>query len=512
MIKIVSAHEMRQMDQHTIHTLGIPGVVLMENAGRGVYLVIEKILEELYQPSVHIFCGKGNNGGDGYVIARYLWEQGVDLHVWVVGEEKDVKGDAKINFEVIGKLGVPVKFLKSKADLRKISGISADIVVDALLGTGISGAVHGLMKDVITFMNSMGGLIVSVDVPSGLNSDLPNLEGEAIQADITVTMALPKICHVFHPARSHVGKLHIADIGIPPEVRFSPDVPIQMIETYDVELPERSADAHKYSCGKVAILAGSVGYTGAATLAAEAAMRMGAGLVILGIPEDLNPVVEMKLTEVITKPYKGNKLHSSKDPAIRELLEWCDVLAIGPGLGRSSETQQAIANILQDFKKPAVIDADALFALAHFPDLLKKSRPNWILTPHHGEFLRLLKDVTKKQFLGQFISHARKYSQKYGLTLLLKGAPSMVISPDGQVYVNPTGNPGLASGGTGDVLTGFVAALLAQGMEPVLAAFTANYFHGKCADELVAEGSPHSLLAGDLFLNLDKVLHDHLNS
>jgi NAD(P)H-hydrate epimerase len=512
MIKIVTAHEMRQMDHHTIHTLGIPGVVLMENAGRGVYLIIEKILEELYQPSVHIFCGKGNNGGDGYVIARYLWEQGVDVQVSVVGEEKDIKGDAEINFNVVRKLEIPLNFLNSKRDLRKISRINADIIVDALLGTGISGAVHGFMKEVISYMNSMEGFIVSVDVPSGLNSDLPIVEGDAIHADFTVTMALPKICHIFHPARNHVGKLYIADIGLPPEVRFSPDIMIQMIEKPDIDLPERPADSHKYSCGKVAILAGSVGYTGAATLASEAAMRMGAGLVILGIPEELNPVVEMKLTEVITKPYGGKQLQNSKDPAIQELLDWCDVLAIGPGLGRSSETQQAIVNILQDFEKLTVLDADALYALAHFPKLLKKSRPNWILTPHHGEFLRLLKNVTKKQFSGQFISQAQKYSQKHDLTLLLKGPPSMVTSAGGQVYVNPTGNPGLASAGTGDVLTGFVAALLAQGMGPVAAAATATYFHGKCADELIGEGSPHSLLAGDLFLNIDKVLHDHLKS
>ncbi|UCF63083.1 MAG: NAD(P)H-hydrate dehydratase [bacterium] len=512
MIKIVTSQEMRQMDRYTIETLGIPGVVLMENAGRGVYLVIEKLIEQVDDPCVYLFCGKGNNGGDGFVIARYLWEKGVEVHVFVAGDARDLKGDAKINFDVIRNLKLPIKFLKQKADLKKISSHKPHLIVDALLGTGITGAVHGFMMEVISFINRMDCAVVAVDVPSGLNSDLPAIESETIQADITVTMALPKICHVFYPAKENVGDLYIADIGIPPEVKSSPDVRIQMIEKSDIFLPHRPENAHKYSCGKVAVLAGSAGYSGAATLTSEAAMRMGAGLVMLGIPEDLNPILEMKLTEVITRPYAGSQLNNAQDPVIQELLNWCDVLAIGPGLGRSSATLQAVIQILQKIRKPVVIDADALFALSHYPETLKKPRPNWVLTPHHGEFLRLLENTVKTKFEQQFVSLSGQYAQDHGLNLLLKGAPSLVAAPDGQIYVNPTGNSGLASGGTGDVLTGFVAALLAQGMEPGAAAITANYIHGKCADDLVMEGSEYSLLASDLFLSLDRVLHDHLTT
>jgi len=512
MIKIVTSQEMRQMDQYTIKTLGIPGVVLMENAGRGVYLIIEKLIEQLDEPCVYIFCGKGNNGGDGFVIARYLWEKGVEVQVFVAGDASDMKGDAKINFEVIRKLKLPIKFLKQKADLRKVSPHKPHLIVDALLGTGITGAVYGFMQEVISFINRMDCPIVAVDVPSGLNSDLPTVEGEPVHADITVTMALPKVCHIFYPAKEFVGELYIAEIGIPSEIKSPPDVHIQIVEKDDIFLPDRPENAHKYSCGKVAVLAGSVGYTGAAALTSEAAMRLGAGLVMLGIPEELNPILEMKLTEVITRPFSGNQLKTARDPVIQELLDWCDVLAIGPGLGRSPETLQAVVHILQKFQKPVVIDADALFGLSQFPELLNKSRPNWVLTPHHGEFLRLLQNADKSQFEQQFISLSGQYAQKHGLVLLLKGAPSLVAAPDEQVFVNPTGNAGLASGGTGDVLTGFVAALLAQGMDPVSAAMTANYLHGKCADELVQEGSPYSLLAGDLFLNIDKVLNEHLNT
>ncbi len=513
MIKVVTSQEMREMDRYTIEELGVPGVVLMENAGRGTFFSIEEIIRDYIHPRIYIFCGKGNNGGDGFVIARHLFDIGADVQVLMIGRRADVKGDARINFDILEKLDVPIHYLSKATDLKKFSAAPApDLVVDALLGTGITGAVHGFMKNVIGVINAMGCPVVSVDIPSGLNADSPLVAGVAVKADITVSMALPKRCHLFYPAREFVGSLQVADIGIPDLVRNSPAVWLQAVEKSDIQLPRRSPDFHKYQCGKVGVLAGSPGYTGAAALTAQAAMRMGAGLVILGIPSELNNILEMKLTEVITKPYGKKEFVSGDDPAVLELLEWCDVLALGPGLGRSPKTQQAIIALLKNFKKPVVIDADALFALANHRKTLQQSHPHWILTPHHGEFIRLLPDISKADFQNQFIDLARRFAEENEVVLLLKGAPSLVADPEGQVFVNTTGNPGLASGGTGDVLTGMIAGLLAQDMEAVSAVITASYLHGLCADDLVKEKTEYSLLAGDLIDQIGPTLQKHFLS
>ncbi len=511
MLTIVTSQEMRGMDQTTIENIGIPGVVLMENAGVGTTRVIQNLLADTPQPLVYVFCGKGNNGGDGFVIARHLWDAGAEVNIFIAGAEKDVKGDALTNYNAIRKLDIPVRFVNSPAELKEIPRHAPDIVVDALLGTGIQGAVHGFMKDVIEFVNRMDCPVVSVDVPSGLDADSPVLAGEAVRADVTVTMALPKLCHVFHPAKSYVGELFIADIGIPHHIRNSSDVKMRMVEKQDIYLPEREADSHKYRNGKVAVIAGSAGFTGAATMSAQAALNIGAGLVRLAVPASLNGILESKLTEVITLPYSaGKKDYLTRDNVaeLQELIEWCDVLAVGPGLGREETTQKAILDLLTDFNKPAVIDADALFSLAKNTDLLKSKHTDWIFTPHHGEFHRFLPDVGKDELSASFPKLARQFAKEHGLVLLLKGAPSLVASPDGDVFVNPTGNPGLASGGTGDVLTGMVAGLAAQGMNPAAAAYIANYLHGLCADEVASQKSVYGLNATDLLTALGDVLHN----
>ncbi|MEJ2634799.1 MAG: NAD(P)H-hydrate epimerase, partial [Calditrichia bacterium] len=452
MLNIVTSDEMREMDRHTIEDLGVPGVVLMENAGVGTYRIIKNMVKDLSEPLVFVFCGKGNNGGDGFVIARHLWDSGCEVHIFIIAEETDISGDARTNFDIVKKMQIPYSFITEEDQLDDLWEEYPDIVVDALLGTGIKGAVHGFMVDVIRFINGFECPVVAVDVPSGLNADSPDVEGDVIDSDVTVTMALPKRCHVFHPAKSHVGELYIADIGIPKNVRNSDKILVHMVEKEDIFLPLRQADTHKYKCGTVTVLAGSPGFTGAATLSSEAALRIGAGLITLAIPEGLGPVLETKLTEVIKRPYfTGDAAHfnTKSIPDIQDLLDSCDVLAIGPGLGRSPETIEAIMDVLNNFKKPAVIDADALFAMSKHPEIFKTPHPNWILTPHHGEFFRFLKDISKEQLAVEFISLAQNFSRENKINLLLKGAPSIVSDPEGRVYVNPTGNPGLASGGTG---------------------------------------------------------------
>jgi NAD(P)H-hydrate epimerase len=407
-------------------------------------------------------------------------------------------------------MGVPIKFIRRSADLAKYEEYeSPDIIVDALLGTGIKGAVRGFVKDVIDFINDLDIPVVSVDLPSGLNANTGEVAGSVIISDVTVTMALPKRCHLFYPAKNFVGDLYIADIGMPSSITFDQAVKVQLIDDEDIQLPYRSLDAHKYQFGRVAILAGSPGYTGAAALAAEAALRIGAGMVILGTPESLNPILEQKLTEVITRPLPEtdrNTIGKNSLPAIVELLEWCDILAIGPGLGRDDEVQETIIQILRNFSKPTVIDADALFALANHSEILKKNHSNWILTPHTGEFLRFLPKETKTSLASNPIGIAQNFTSQFKLNLILKGAPAFATDPEGNVYINSTGNSGLASGGSGDVLTGMIAGLLAQKLTLIEAAYTANFLHGFIADVVAEEQTEQALVAGDIIKYMGNAL------
>lgn len=513
MIKVVTAAEMREKDRYTIEDIGVPGVVLMENAGRAVSRVILSKLEGVTDPLVYVFCGKGNNGGDGFVVARHLWNEGVYVRVFCTEAEDQISGDARVNYNILKNMKLPIEFIRSLDDVHELENEPPDMLVDALLGTGIKGAVKGFTGELIDFINqNIETTVVAVDLPSGLNASTPEVAGSAIRANITVTMALPKRCHTLYPAKNYVGELYIADIGIPPFVLSQDHVKVEMLEDRDIVLPFRYPDSHKYDCGKVGILAGSKGYTGAAALAAQAAMKTGAGLVVLGVPESLNPVMEQKLTEVITRPLPetpDQTVGKVSLPAIEELLAWSDVLAIGPGLGRSKAVQEIVITILKQFDKPVVIDADALWALANHPEILKAApHPNWILTPHLGEFLRFFPAESKESLSRQRIEKAQEFAAEHGLTLLLKGAPSLVAMPDRRVYLNPTGNAGLASGGTGDVLTGFIAGLLAQQYDPDEAAYTANFIHGYTADYVVKKETIYTLLAGDLITNFGAALNE----
>ena len=515
MLKVVTADEMRDMDTTAIETVGIPGVVLMENAGSACTRVIQQQLEGKEDPLVHVFCGKGNNGGDGFVIARHLWNEGVYVKVFCIVPEKDITGDALINLDILRNINIPLEFVTTIEQLEDVENHPPDILVDALLGTGIKGAVKGFAREVIDFINqNVETRVVSVDIPSGLDANSPRVTGSAMRANTTVTMALPKRCHVLYPAKNYVGEIYVVDIGIPPFVLNRPEVKVELLEARDIVLPFRYPDAHKYECGKVGILAGSKGYTGAATLAAEAALKVGAGMVILAVPESINPVMEQKLTEVITRPLPetaDQTIGKVSLAALEELVEWSDVLAIGPGLGRSAEVQEAVIEVLKMCDKPVVIDADALLALANHSQLLNNGpHENWILTPHMGEFRRFFPDESRESISENRIELAQDFAERYGLTLLLKGAPSMVALPDRQVYLNSTGNAGLASGGTGDVLTGFVAGLLAQSYDADEAAYTANFIHGYAADYVMQEETQYTLVAGDLIRHLGAALNHFL--
>ncbi len=514
MHRIVTAAEMRQLDQFTIEEVGIPGIVLMERAGQFAYLVARDILADRESPLVYVFCGKGNNGGDGLVVARYLAMADIEVRIICVAHPEEMTGDAATNLQIVQRLGIPIEFARSVVRVENILQVTPDLIVDAILGTGIEGKVRGRLKQVIEVINKYSNCpVLSIDIPSGLIADQTDLPEVCIYADVTVAMGMYKRCHVVYPARMACGEVMVADIGFPPESMLSLPSSVVLMEKEEFFLPIRGEMVHKYSAGKVAVLAGSPGYTGAAALAAQAAAKIGAGLVILGIPESLNPVLEQKLTEVITRPLPETDQHTlgrNSLPAVQELLDWCDVLIIGPGLGRGKEVQETVLEILTDFSKPAVVDADALFALAMHPEVFQRlRRPNWVLTPHDGEFLRFFPGMEKAELYQHRIDIAREFASGHAVILNLKSATSLVATPEGKVYVNHTGNSALAKGGTGDVLCGWIGGLLHFFNEdPELAPIMANLLQGHIADYYVRKHDPNTFMAGDLLTYLEEALQD----
>ncbi len=507
---VVTAAEMQAIDKATIERIGLPGVVLMENAGRGVVQAIADLAENddtaLNNLNVAVICGKGNNGGDGFVVARYLLNAGAAVRVYLLGKVDDVKGDARIHLQILQKIEADFREIATENALADVQLKDADVIVDAIFGTGFRGAPHGLAALMIERINACCDTvyIVSVDAPSGVDMSTAQADGPAVRADLTVTMALPKVGHLFEPGRSYTGQLRVVDIGVPPRVIEEANLSLEWLDAEEIRLlfPPRKFNSHKGDFGKVAIIAGSNGMTGAAALTCLAAMRIGAGLVKLGIPKSLNSIVAAKLTEVMTIPMSETSVGSLcmlDEKEIGMLTQWADVMAIGPGLSRHPETVELVWREAQSSTIPLVVDADGLNALAEKPSILTKAaaiRPV-IITPHPGEMARLLK-IQLESIRQDPIGVARQAARHFNCTVVLKTAPALIAAPDGHIWINSSGNPGLATGGSGDVLTGMIAGLLGQGFSPVNAARAAVFLHGLAADLYTAENSEYGLIAGDI--------------
>lgn len=499
MKSVVTSAQMRCMDQMTVESYLIPGVILMENAGRGVaQLIWDLYSQQVFQ--VVIFCGKGNNGGDGFVIARHLRQAGLYVDVVLVGKKTEVKGDAQINLAIVEKMGIPLIELTDSNLLNEVS--CGDLIVDAVLGTGITGPVRGLASDVIEFINQCPVPVVSVDIPSGLNSDTGHFEGVCVQATQTATMAALKRGLLLPPGRLMAGEVTVIDISMPEAVHEAiPDL-CHLLEPDDVlcRLPDRPVDGHKGTFGKVGVVAGSRGMTGAATLSSMSAFRTGAGLVTCACPASINGILETKMTEVMTRPLdetSSGTLAKAALSGILELFQWADVAAIGPGLSMHEETADLIRQLLQSTKIPFVLDADGLNAFHGRMDLLKQIKTPGILTPHVGELARLI-DQPMDVILNYPIETARETAQLLDKIIVLKGAPSIIAEPNGGCFINSTGNSGMATGGAGDVLTGIIAGLMAQGCSPLDAAFCGVYLHGLAGDLAAEALDEHAMLADDI--------------
>lgn len=499
---LVSAAEMRALDRHSITTLGVPGEVLMESAGRAV---ADRVLAVLSRSAadaaqVGVICGAGNNGGDGFVVARHLHLLGIDVFAVLLGDVSGLPEDADNNHRRMLAVGVPVK----GADWSVRRG---GVVIDAMFGTGLSRALEGEAHDSVLRINRAreeGATVIAVDLPSGLDADTGQVMGVAVQADETVTIGLPKLGLCLEPGRIHAGRIRVARIGIADETpELSPKAELWTRATCASRLPVRAAAGHKGSFGHVLLVAGSRGKTGAAHLAALGAARAGAGLVTLACPAGIGEILEIKTTEAMTVPVPDTEDHCFAAAAVSRLVSLAaerDVVAIGPGVGQSVETAGLMRELAKLVERPLVIDADGLNAFASEPGLtsilLSRSAAT-VLTPHPGEAARLL-DTNSAAINQDRVSAARELSVATGAVVLLKGAGTVICAPDGRLAINATGGPGLSAGGTGDVLTGIVAALLAQGLSAYHAATLAAWIHGDAGDRLARRAGPSGLLASEL--------------
>ncbi|MGD8521840.1 MAG: NAD(P)H-hydrate dehydratase [Desulfobacterales bacterium] len=501
---LVTASEMRAMDGLTIDSFGIPGRVLMENAGRGATQFLLEWFAGSMQTSVGVIAGKGNNGGDGFVIARYLAQKGVDVSVYLLAKSKSVKGDAAANLELLAPLEIPVveipdadAFSKHQSDMR-LHGLW----VDAILGTGLESDVKGYFREVINFLNGLNKPIFAVDVPSGLNSDTGQLCGACIHAQATATFGFAKTGLMIHPGADHVGKLKIVDIGIPNYIiqKIEPrQFLITARQVYNYFQP-RSADTHKGRTGHLLVVAGSTGKTGAAAMTAMSAMRAGAGLVTLALAISLNQMVESQVLEAMTEPLPEiarGVLGESAFDDVMKLMAGKKCLAIGPGLGQAEETKKLVCHIIKESPIPVVVDADGINNLVGQTEILPQLKVPIILTPHPGEMARLL-GTTVASVQQDRITTSREFAVNFNVHVILKGARTVIAHPDGNIYINSTGNSGMASGGMGDVLTGVIAGLVVQGFSPDSAARAGVYLHGAAADTLAQSIGPIGFLAGEV--------------
>lgn len=513
-MKVATSAYLRAVDANAVKRYGMRSITLMENAGRGCAQIILRELRR-HGKRVAVVAGKGDNGGDGFVIARHLKNSGVDVSAVLLAGENELKGDSLVNYRTWRKMGGATATVTTARELRDEATAlkHAGVIVDAIFGTGLSQPVRGIYAEVIGFINGLDKKVVSVDVPSGIDATTGAVLGIAVKAAVTATMAMPKAGLYIYPGRDHAGRIEVVDIGVPKALLE--DEKNRCFVTTDEDLRRvlkpRSSDTHKGTYGHVLVLGGSTGKTGAAYMSAMGAMRAGAGLATIGLPASLNAVMEAKTTEVMTAPLQqtpDGTLGGASFAGAKKLMEGKSAAVMGPGMGVSDDVAAFVEKLVKEARDmPVVIDADGLNSIAGRLGMLKKRRAGAVLTPHPGEAARLL-GMSASSVQSDRVAAAKKISEKSGSVVVLKGAATVIAGPGGEVYINPTGNAGLATAGTGDVLSGMIGGLLSQGLSALDAAVCAVYIHGACADEIKkANAGDAGMMATDLLALIPRVLN-----
>lgn len=501
-MKVATAAEMRALDRIAIEQVGIPGVVLMENAGLQVIRVMTERYPDLKDKKVLVVCGKGNNGGDGFVVARHLSNRGVDVRVTLLAEKPLLKGDAKVNFDIAAKMNIPIVELTDNEQIPALRNLlqQADLVVDAILGTGLTDAVQGFYKNVIEAINKVRKPVVAVDIPSGLCADTGLVPGTCIQAEVTVTFAVLKQGLVLYPAANYVGELHVVDIGIPRRLIQEAQFEVHLLRPQDVRasLPKRRPNTHKEAYGHVLVIAGAPGKLGAAFMVGRSALRTGAGMVTLAIPESLYNPLELATIELLTVALPETSKGTFGVKAFDHLLALASdkqAVVLGPGISTHPATVELVHRLVVALPIPIVIDAEGIDALAPHPELLLKAKAPLILTPHPGEMARLVPNTLLQH---NRIAVTQETAQKYHAIIALKGPRTIIAAPDGCVFINPTGNPGMATAGTGYVLTGIIAGLIAQSIIPIEATKAGVFLNGLAGDIVAEDKGNYGMIASDV--------------
>jgi len=495
---------MREIDAMTISKIGIPGIVLMENAAFRVVDESIGMLGAVSGKKAVVCAGKGNNGGDAFAAARHLYNKGARVKAYIVAGIKDITGDAAVNLNALLMSGAEIRELETgfSADALRNDLKSADIILDGIFGTGLKGKVEGPAAEVIALINESGRPVISIDIPSGLSGETGKILGCCVKARKTVTFGLPKIGLAVYPGCEYAGEVVVADIGIPRKVTEALDIRTNIIDADMVAkiIPSRRRESNKGDYGKVLIITGSTGMTGAGCLAACAALRSGAGLVYLGVPSSLSFIYEIALRESITIPLEdeGKGFLSAKSAkSILERMEGKTVVAAGPGLSVNDDIAEIMESIIKNAKMPLILDADALNAVSRDVSVLGHLKADAVVTPHPGEMARLA-GMTVKEVQDDRIGAAKEFACKWNVITVLKGARTVIAVPDGTVYINPTGNAGMATAGAGDVLTGMIAGFAAQGIRLEDAVVAGVYLHGLAGDIAASEKGEHGLIAADL--------------
>ncbi len=510
-MKVATALIIRELDRLAVEEYGLPGAVLMENAGRGSARILLERFGEAFQTGVTIVAGTGNNGGDGFVIARHLANQGIEVDVFIAGPIDKVKApESASNLATIRKMGVPIVPISGDEDVAALSDSirSRGIVVDALLGTGLEREVSGIFSRIIALINE-GYSILSIDIPSGVSSDTGKVMGNAVQADVTVALALPKVGNLLHPGAELSGELIVLDIGVPAKLvdRMKIQDHVLVPGLFAPLMVRRRPTAHKGDFGHVLILAGSMGKTGAAALCGMGALVAGAGLVTVGAPQSQVGVLAAKLTEAMTEPLPDDNgaLDRTAFGRIIKILEGKTAVALGPGLGTGAGAWEATRRLITEVDLPLVIDADGINVIALEPDILKQKKGDIILTPHPGEMGRLIgksADYVQEDRIGV----SRAFATRFGVWVVLKGARTLIASPSGDLFIATGGNPGMAAGGMGDVLTGLIGGFLAVSRDPALSTTAAVFIHAAAGDRARQRVGEISLIAGDVLAEVPGVI------
>jgi len=503
-MKILTSDQMKKIDRTAIEEIGILGPILMENAGLRIFEKLREKFPEVRKEKIVIVAGKGNNGGDGLVVARHLYNRGARPYVLLLASKGEMKGDAAVNLKIADKIGIKINEVCSLKDwnLQKEKVFKSSLIVDAIFGTGLIKPVQGLYATVIEDINKSKAYKIAVDIPSGLSSDTFQIIGPCVKADLTVTLATPKIAHIFPPAEKYVGELVVADIGMPSFLFDDDNLKLELVEKKTV-LPyfkRRGKDTHKGTYGHLFILSGSLGKTGAAVMTGKAALKMGAGLVTIGTPESCLPIVARSMVELMTEPLPETSEKTLSYEALEKvlsLLKGKDAFMIGPGISTHKSTSELVLSLIPKIKLPAVVDADALNILASKPEILKSLPQPVVLTPHPGEFARLL-NLSTRDVVERKLELVPQFAQEYGAYLVLKGYRTLIATPEGRIFVNPTGNPGMATAGSGDVLSGMIASMIIQEENLLEAILAAVYVHGLSGDIAAEKLGEKSLTAGDI--------------